>query len=71
MEIQELARITGVSRDTVRRFERGEYQMRPATLDKVRAAFEERGVAFTFTRDGRPLGIEDASAQTAPYTRAS
>jgi hypothetical protein len=56
------ASTVGISRDTLRRFERGEYNMRPAALDKIRATFEERGIAFTFTRDGKPLGIEDASA---------
>ena len=66
LEQQELAQIAGIARDTLRRFEHGEHTMRPSALDRVRSTLEAGGIAFTFTRDGRPLGIEDARAQTAP-----
>jgi hypothetical protein len=46
------------NRDTLRRFEAGIGQLRPATEAAIRAAFEARGVSFTFTSAGRPLGIE-------------
>jgi hypothetical protein len=59
MEAQELARLAGINRDSLYRFEHGERTMRPAALARVRTILEERGVAFTFTRDGKPLGIED------------
>jgi hypothetical protein len=62
MEARELARIVGINRDTLRRFERSDQLMRPAALDKIRLELEKRGVVFTFTRNGRPLGIEDANS---------
>ena len=59
MEAQELARLVGVNRDTLYRFEHGERHMRPATLGRIRRILEQHGIAFTFTRDGEPLGIEE------------
>lgn len=43
--VRDLARQAGVSPDTVARLERGE-DLRPATVDAIRAALEAAGVVF-------------------------
>lgn len=43
--IRELAATTGISTNTITRFERGE-QLRVSTISKLRAALEEAGIEF-------------------------
>ena len=44
--VRDVAKLASVSPDTVARLERGE-DLRPATLDAIRAALEAAGVVFT------------------------
>ena len=63
-EARELARAVGCNRDTLRRFEVGDgHRLRPATEAALRAELESRGIVFTFSRDGDPLGIEEARSR--------
>lgn len=58
LDQRDLARLSGCHSDTLRRFENEKHQLRQDTLAKVRSALEARGITFTFSRDGEPLGIE-------------
>jgi DNA-binding XRE family transcriptional regulator len=51
MGVRNLAKAAGVSPDTIARLERGE-QMRPATIDVIRAALENAGVEFIAENGG-------------------
>jgi transcriptional regulator with XRE-family HTH domain len=51
--VRELAKLAGVSPDTVARLERGE-AIRPATIAKLRAALEAAGVEFIDADNGGP-----------------
>ena len=57
LEARDLARLIGVNRDTLRRFEAGA-RLREENAVAIRAELERRGVQFTFSRDGAPTGIE-------------
>lgn len=46
MSQAELAEAAGVSESTVRKFEAGLHEPRPATLAVIRQAFEDRGIEF-------------------------
>lgn len=51
--VRDVARLAGVSPDTVARLERGE-TIRPATLAAIRAALESAGVEFIAENGGGP-----------------
>lgn len=49
--VRDLARLAGVSPDTVARLERGE-ELKPATIAAIRAALEAAGVEFIEENNG-------------------
>lgn len=51
--VRDLATAAGVSPDTVARLERGE-ELRPATVEAIRAALEAAGVEFIAENGGGP-----------------
>ena len=53
MGIRELAAATGVSTNTITRFERGE-QLKLATVQRLRAALEDAGIEFIPENGGGP-----------------
>lgn len=59
----ELAKRASVGLSTVRAFESGTHTPIKNNLDAIRAALEGAGVQFTYTDDGRPLGIAGVPAQ--------
>lgn len=64
-----LAKLSGCHIDTLRRFENDKHQLRQDTLAKIRGALEARGVIFTFSREGEPLGIEQILAKLETISR--
>jgi transcriptional regulator with XRE-family HTH domain len=64
--VKEAAALTGVSHDTITRLEGGQ-TLKPATVAKVRAAFEAQHIEFT---NGRSPGVRihfpDGSSLEAP-----
>jgi transcriptional regulator with XRE-family HTH domain len=53
MGVRELAAATGVSTNTITRFERGE-QLKLATIGRLRAALEAAGIEFIPENGGGP-----------------
>lgn len=51
--VRDLAKLAGVSPDTIARLERGE-ELRPSTLAAIRRALEEAGVIFLEENGGGP-----------------
>ena len=51
--VRDLATAAGVSPDTVARLERGE-ELRPSTVEAIRAALEAAGVEFIAENGGGP-----------------
>jgi transcriptional regulator with XRE-family HTH domain len=47
MTQRQLSEAAGVDEQTIRRFEKGEQHPHPTTLDKIKEAFERRGIEFT------------------------
>lgn len=47
MTQRQLSEAAGVDEQTIRRFEKGEQLPHPTTLDKIKEAFERRGIEFT------------------------
>lgn len=60
LERKEFADIVGCHRDTILGLERQGNRPRIDIEDRIRRAFQARGIIFTFTRDGHPLGIESS-----------
>lgn len=54
--VRDLAKLAGVSAMTVTRFENGHSDGYPATLEKIRAAFEGAGVIFV-DENGEGAGV--------------
>ena len=44
---RQLAEAAGVDEQTIRRFEKSEQSPHPTTLDKLKEAFERRGIEFS------------------------
>ena len=47
MTQRQLSEAAGVDEQTIRRFEKGAQSPHPTTLDKIKEAFERRGIEFT------------------------
>lgn len=64
---RDLARNAGVSPDTVARLERGE-DLKSATVNIIRAAFENAGVIFIEEERGQGVGVRLAKASDLQKT---
>ena len=63
-----LARLVGVARRTITRFENGEAEIKPATLSQIQAELEKRGIEFT---NGTGIGIHLNYEKAAEFARTS
>lgn len=57
MEASQFAPLAGTTKNTVLRFESGQFMPRPHTVHEIDRTFRERGIYPTFTREGEPRGI--------------
>jgi DNA-binding XRE family transcriptional regulator len=67
METRELAPLAGTTKQTIHRFESGEFMPRPQTVLAIEKVLRDRGVVPTFYSQGEPRGI---SVGWAAYSRA-
>lgn len=65
--VRELAALAGVAQATISRLERGE-ELKPATVDAIRAALEQAGVEF-IAENGGGAGVR-LSQNAAPDSKA-
>ncbi len=56
LKANELADEVGLTSKTILRFERGESDMQPENMARVRALFEKRGIVFLAPGENRPGG---------------
>lgn len=64
----ELATATGVARRTIIRFETGEADLKPATLQLIETELQQRGIEFT---NGDGAGVRINYAKAAEFARLS
>jgi len=57
LEAREFAPLAGTTKNTILRFESGEFMPRPVTVIAIEKMLRERGIIPTFDRHGEPLGI--------------
>ncbi len=62
----ELAEAAGVSDQTIRDFETNKSEPSPATIEKIRAELESRGIEFT---NGDGAGVRINYTKAAEYAR--
>lgn len=64
----DLAQLVGVARRTITRFENGEAEIKPVTLNQIQAELEKRGIEFT---NGTGIGIHLNYEKAAEFARTS
>lgn len=66
LEAREMAPLAGTTKNTILRFERGEFMPRLQTVGALAQVLRERGVFPTFSKKGDPKGI-NIGYQAYPY----
>ena len=64
----ELAKISGIGRATLARFENAVMEPHPSNLDKIQFELERRGIEFT---NGDGIGVRLNYAKAAEFARAA
>lgn len=57
LEARELAPMVGTTKNTILRYERGEFMPRPQTTAVMKQVLRQRGVTLTFDKFGEPKGL--------------
>lgn len=57
MEAVDFAPLAATSKNTILRFESGQYMPRPSTVLEIDSVFRKHGIFPTFTREGEPRGL--------------
>lgn len=57
MEAADFAPLAATSKNTILRFESGQYMPRPSTVLEIDSVFRKHGIFPTYTRDGEPKGL--------------